>query len=94
MLAYQVCECSTSHPASGATIDRSTPSVCRAAFAPASSAGTGCAVASSARRAEAVHVDLGELAQRGNQVSDMDAGPAVDVRRVLRVSRPTRTRGP
>ena len=70
-----------------ATIDRSTPSVCSAGFAVGQRAAAGGArtrpAAPGARLAEAVHVDVDQLAQRRDQVLDVHAGAAVDVRGVL-----------
>ena len=86
MLAYQVCECARSARSSPATMDRSTPSTCSAAFAAGQRAGravgegVGLALA---RLAEAVHVHLDQLAQRRDQMLDVDAGSAVHVRWVF-----------
>ena len=66
-----------------AAIARSTASVCSAALAPASPAGTACAIGVLARRAEAVHVDVDQPAQLPDQELDVDAGTAVDVGRKL-----------
>ena len=57
MLAYQVCECTTSAPAQPPTISRSTPRVRRAALAVGEPGGSAYAVVPASARvaAEAVH---------------------------------------
>ena len=83
MFAYQVCECSRCRRCrSRPTIDRSTDSVVSAALAPARSAGRPVRrTAPRAVVAEAVHVDVDQLAELADQVVDVDPRPAVDVRR-------------
>ena len=87
MLAYHVCECTTSVPAQPPTISRSTPRVRMAALASASPVRVGVAgrPGLGPLAAEAVHprVDPVEGAQRPDQLGDVDAGTAVDVGRVL-----------
>ena len=87
MLAYQVCECTTSAPAQSPTMARSTPSVRIAALAEASSAQVGVRRRARlvARPAEGVHarVDVVACTQRADQLGDVHPGAAVDLRRVL-----------
>ena len=86
-MAYQVCECTRSVPAQPPAIARSTPSVCSAALARAELRQVGVRRGARlvARRAERLHpyVEVGEPAQRADQLGDVHPGAAVDLRRVL-----------
>ena len=81
MLAYQVCECSSSTLPVAATIDRSTDSVVSAGFAPARSGSGRWPCAAGPVVAEAMHVDIDQFAEFADQVFDVNTGPSVDVRR-------------
>ena len=87
MLAYQVCECTTSAPAQPPTIARSTPSVRIAPLADGQLREVGVRRRAwlVARPAEGVHarVDVVAGTQRADQLGDVHTGAAVDLRRVL-----------
>ena len=81
MFAYQVCECSNSTLPVAATIDRSTDSVVSAGFAPVRSGAGRWPAGAGPVIAEAMHVDVDQLAEFADQVFDMNTGPSVDIRR-------------
>ena len=81
MLAYQVCECSSSTLPVAATIDRSTDSVVSAGFDAGQVGRRPMADRAGPVVAEAVHVDVDQLAQLADQVLDVNTGPSVDVGR-------------
>ena len=76
-LAYQVCECTRSQPATAAAIERSTPRSAARRWRRRARAGRGaCTVdarlaRSGGPRAEAVHVDVDQPAQLGGQIFDV-----------------------
>ncbi len=87
MLAYQVCECTRSAPSQAAAIGRSTPRVreggVRAGeLGEVGVAGGAVLVAGLAERVHP-HVEVTALAQRPDQLGDVDPRAAVDLRRVL-----------
>ena len=86
-LAYHVCEWTRSAPTQSPAMLTSTPSVCSAAFAAASSGRSAYAVVPGlvARGAEAahLHVDVAARAQRPDELCHVHTRASVDGRRVL-----------